>query len=353
MNPPVEDAPAPPTRSLLGGVLMGLANLVPGVSGGTMILALGLYDAFIGAIADVTRLRLRRSSLMLLAFVGIGAVAAILGLSGVAVGLVQDHRWIMYSLFIGMTLGGAPDLWKQVKPASPGIVVPFVATFALMAWLAWSLVEAHIEPSVPVLMGIGALAASSMILPGVSGSYMLLIFGMYDLVIGAASVTRLLDEPEESLWILGPVALGAALGIALLSNVLKAALEKMPRGTHAALLGLLVGSILGLWPFREPVHPELLDRSYRKGVEMLVDGAEVAEINEARGLSWTAADAEALRATYAGKTRGDMKLMARKLRGFDPTGTQIAAALGLFVLGFAITRTLGKHSGSDVSPEAS
>lgn len=347
-----DPAQAKPVRALFGGVLMGLANLVPGVSGGTMILALGLYDAFIGAIADVTRLRFRRASVMLLALVGVGAVGAILGLSGVAVGLVQDHRWVMYSLFIGMTLGGAPDLWKQTRPLSAGVAVAFAASVALMAWLAWSLVEAHIEPSVPVLIGIGALAASSMILPGVSGSYLLLIFGMYDLVIGAASASRLIDAPVESAWILGPVVLGAGLGIALLSNVLKTALAAAPRVSHAALLGLLVGSVLGLWPFREPVHPELLDRDVRKGVELLAEGASVEEIEAARGLDWTAAEAEDLSATYAGKSRGELKLMSRRLRGFEPDAGQVAAALGLLVLGFAVTRTLGRHSGSDVSPDA-
>ncbi|MDP6385419.1 MAG: DUF368 domain-containing protein, partial [Planctomycetota bacterium] len=75
------DLPPPGFRSLAGGVLMGLANLVPGISGGTMILAIGLYDRFIGAVADVTRLRMRRDSLVFLGIVGLGLVAAVLTFS--------------------------------------------------------------------------------------------------------------------------------------------------------------------------------------------------------------------------------------------------------------------------------
>ncbi len=339
-----DNTPSPPGRALLGGVLMGLANLVPGVSGGTMILALGLYDNFIGAIASVTRLRFTAASIRLLALIMIGAVVAILALSGVAVGLVQDYRWIMYSLFIGMTLGGAPDLWAQCKPLSFGVLVSFLASVALMAWLAFSLVEANIEPTIPVLIGIGALAASSMILPGVSGSYMLLIFGMYDLVIGAASAARILEDPTESAWILGPVVVGAVLGIALLSNALKAALARAPAISHAALLGLLVGSVLGLYPFREPVHPQLLNRDFQKGAAMLVEGFTVTEINEARGLAWTQEYAEEIREQYEGKTRGDLKRMSAELVRFEPANTQIVTAVGLFLAGVLITRLLGKRS---------
>ena len=97
-------------RSAIGGGLMGLANLVPGISGGTMLLAAGVYPAFIGAIAEVTTLRFRPRSLLLLASVATAAGLTILLLAGSVKSLVQDHRWIMYSLFIGLTLGGVPLL---------------------------------------------------------------------------------------------------------------------------------------------------------------------------------------------------------------------------------------------------
>ena len=98
-----------------GGVLMGLANLVPGISGGTMLLAAGIYPRFIRAVADVTTLKLRMSSLVVLGAVACAAGLAILLLAGTVRDLVVDHRWIMYSLFIGLTLGGVPLVWKSVS----------------------------------------------------------------------------------------------------------------------------------------------------------------------------------------------------------------------------------------------
>ena len=111
------------TRGVFGGILMGLANLVPGISGGTMLLAAGIYPRFIESISDVTRFRFRFRSLLCLGSVVFAALIAILLLAGVLKDLVVDHRWIMYSLFIGLTLGGVPIVWKLAKPASTTLIV--------------------------------------------------------------------------------------------------------------------------------------------------------------------------------------------------------------------------------------
>ncbi len=100
-------------RSSIGGCLMGLANLVPGISGGTMLLAAGVYPGFISAIAEVTRFRFRIRSLVLLASVVASAALAILLLAGNVKDLVTNYRWLMYSLFIGLTLGGVPLVYRM------------------------------------------------------------------------------------------------------------------------------------------------------------------------------------------------------------------------------------------------
>lgn len=338
--------PVPPARVVGGGVLMGLANLVPGVSGGTMILAMGLYDQFIESIANATRLKLNRQTIVFLTLIMAGAVVTIVGLSGVAVGLVTSYRWIMYSLFIGMTLGGAPELLKHCRPFKTSAVISFVAAFAGMAGLAWGLAETQISPSIPVLVAMGALAASSMILPGISGSYMLLIFGMYDTVIGSLSASALMEDTTESLGIIVPVVAGAVLGMALLSNLLKHLLAKHSAASHAALLGLLVGSVLGLWPFREPVHEDLAQKPYRKAVVMVLAGDEVSAINEKYNLELSTADAAAMRAQYDGKSPGDLKRLGDELALFDPSFIQIASALGLLIAGLSVTRMLGAKENS-------
>ena len=93
------------TRSTIGGVLMGLANLVPGISGGTMLLASGIYPAFIESLAEVTRFKFRFKSLLVLGLVVAAAGIGVLLLAGTIKDLVINQRWVMFSLFMGLTLG--------------------------------------------------------------------------------------------------------------------------------------------------------------------------------------------------------------------------------------------------------
>lgn len=247
--------PAAPTRVFAGGVFMGLANLVPGVSGGTMILALGLYDRFIGAVADIARLRLDARSLGFLVVLLTGAAVAVLGLATPAVWVVQEHRWLAYSLFIGMTLGGVPLLWGVVRPLDLRAAAGVLAGFGGMAVVAFGLQSTALSPTIPTLVLAGALAGSSMILPGISGSYILLILGLYDTIVGSVRPATLRAEPAASIVIIVAVGVGVVVGVGLLSNGLRWLLARHTRVSHAVLLGLLVGSVLGLWPFQRPAAP--------------------------------------------------------------------------------------------------
>ncbi len=123
-------------RSLFGGLLMGLANLVPGISGGTMLLAVGIYEMFIEAIADMTRFRFRFRSLLVLGCVVLAAGIGIVLLAGLLKDLVLDHRWIMYSLFIGLTLGGLPVVWRMATPVSSPLWIA-AACLRLQPWWGW------------------------------------------------------------------------------------------------------------------------------------------------------------------------------------------------------------------------
>lgn len=336
--------PRPPVlRTLVGGVLMGLANLVPGISGGTMILAVGLYDRFVGAIADLSRLRFRRNTLLFVAVLGVGLVAAIGTLSKVAVDLVNDHRWIMYSLFVGLTLGGVPELLRRSRPLAAGVVVGILAGIGAMVALAYQLSGAQLPDTFPVLVAVGAAGASSMILPGISGSYVLLILGMYDLVIGSLSVSAWREDFAASARIVGPVVIGAGLGIAALSNVLKVLLARAPRVSHGVLLGLLLGSIIGLWPFQQPVNPELAHKPTRKAVAMLLAGSSGDEVREKYGAVFDDERLVELRGRYRELTAGDLKVQGEELEYFTPAGKQVGLALGLLALGFVTTLLMGSR----------
>ena len=361
---PSPDAPAvttadAPLRVVLGGFLMGLANLVPGVSGGTMILAVGLYDRFIGAVAELSSLRWSRGMFVFLALVALGLGVALVGLAGPAVYLVGHHRWAMYALFVGMTLGGVPELRRLAFPAGEprgGGAVAALLGFGAMAYLAWALAGTSLPQSTAVFLAMGAVAASSMILPGVSGSYILLIFGLYDAVVGSLSSSALREDLGASLAVIVPVGVGAAVGIAVLSNVLKVVLTRWSRPAHGALLGLLVGSVLGLWPFQEARYEVLVPRDDRKAVVAELEALEVADVSAARPAvrelflareaTLEEADLELLAAAVVTDTeRGAVKRLASITDRYAPGAGDGAAVVGLFLLGFLLVRRLSPHHG--------
>ncbi len=250
---------------------MGLANLVPGISGGTMLLAAGVYPAFIGAIAELTTLRFRLRSVVLLAVVAFGAAVAILSLAGPTRSLVIEDRWAMYSLFIGLTLGGVPLVWRLARPLSAGLIAGTVVGFALMIAMAFSPAggssdEGHAYGR---LLLAGTAGAGAMILPGVSGGYLLLLLGQYLPILGAIDKLKLvllgasageaidLSLLAEALHVVIPVGIGVLVGIVGISNLLQWTLNRFPKPTLGLLLGLLLGAVAGLWPFQEGVAPEV------------------------------------------------------------------------------------------------
>ncbi len=270
---PGPEAPTrlPVIRSALGGILMGLANLVPGVSGGTMIVVMGLYDEFISSIADVTRLRFSKRNLAFLGIVGGGAVVAIAALAETLSRAVTLHPGAMYSLFIGMTLGGAPLLIRMLGRRSGRTVGGILLGLAIMVVVGLTREEAPnkegvreavargefvIEPAYARDVSAGALGVSAMVLPGISGAYMLLILGRYEAILAAVSLTTEYalslgreGDPQVFLRIMLPTAIGAVLSIVFLSNLLKWLLYRHRDATLGLLLGILLGSVVGIWPF--------------------------------------------------------------------------------------------------------
>jgi putative membrane protein len=305
---------------------MGLANLVPGISGGTMLLAAGVYTGFIQAIAEVTTLKFRPASLAVLGTVAVAAVLAILLLAGTVKTLVVEQRWIMYSLFIGLTLGGVPVIWRMVRPAHVGTWVGAVAGFAAMASLAMlqsrGTGAASDGASGVILLFLAGLAgASAMILPGVSGGYLLLVLGQYVPILSAIDRFKTALGAGDTgaviqigLTVVLPVGLGVVAGIVGVSNLLRWLLRHHEKATLGVLLGLLLGAVVGLWPFQQGVIPEIGD---------VVKG-------------------QALTAT----TLAELDPEDWPTRFFGPTAGQIGIALALIVGGFLATTAIA-HIGGD------
>lgn len=241
-------------RTAIAGLLMGTANLIPGVSGGTMILAMGLYQEFIDSVADVTAFRLSLRRLLFLGVLGTFALAAIVGLAKVILLLLFHYPTAMFALFIGLTLGGAPTLLRSLRPIRADVVISTSAGFALMICV---LLLKHVQGgefphNAAMDLAAGVIGATTMVLPGVSGSYMLLVLDQYERVIQAVG--------DPDLAVIAPVGIGAIVGIIGLSNILKFLLHRHARPTIGVLLGILLGSVLGLWPFGKVPGQKALER---------------------------------------------------------------------------------------------
>lgn len=296
---------------------MGLANLVPGVSGGTMLLAAGVYTRFVTAISDVTRLRFRVRSLVVLGCVVGAAMLAILLLAAPTKDLVVERRWIMFSLFIGLTLGGVPLVLRMARPRTPPFFAGAAAGFAVMVAMAILSPasggggEGH---NYLLLFVAGLAGAAAMILPGVSGGYLLLVLGQYVVILGAVDLfKRGLQDISgdgmslvlEAMHVVIPVGLGVVVGVVGVSNLIRRLLERRPQPTLGVLFGLLIGAVVGLWPFQRPVAPEPGDV-----IKGIAQTAETIALLEAEDYP---------------------------LELFTPTPVQVIAAVGLIVAGLALT----------------
>lgn len=287
--------PAALIRLAFGGILMGLANLVPGISGGTMLLATGVYKAFITAIADVTRLKLSVSTIITLAIIVFSAVAAIGLGAGIIKDLVVNQRWIMYALFIGLTLGGVPVVYKLARPINPNVIFGAIAGIAVMAVLAFAGTGGSGGSGFGMLTLAGVAGAAAMVLPGISGGYLLLLLGQYVPILG--SIDRLKDALKDgdtaaaiAEWTtVVPVGLGVVIGVVVVANAVRFFLTKFEKPTLGVLIGLLLGSVLGLYPFQQPATPTLGDTLKGRTVVSIAASAE-GDIEVTGQLTSTAPD---------------------------------------------------------------
>jgi putative membrane protein len=277
-------------RGAFGGALMGLANLVPGISGGTMLLAAGIYPRFINAIAELSTLKFRARSIVLIGTVALAAVLTIVLLAAPTKHLVVHYRWVMYSLFIGLTLGGLPLVYRLVRPLNARAILACVIAFALMAVMAFVKPSGGgASPSMILLFAGGVAGASAMILPGVSGAYLLLLMGLYVPILAAIDQAKvgLLgdgDIPRDlSLFYAAaktciPVGLGVVFGFVAVSNAMRLLLDRFPKPTLGALIGLLLGAVVGLWPFAMYVKPE--PGFVHKGIALTAEQIETLALED-------------------------------------------------------------------------
>lgn len=248
-------------RLILTGFAMGAADIVPGVSGGTMAFILGVYENLIDAIKsfnlDAIRLLLglRFQALMdqvsfrFLVALGLGLLSAILLLSSFLSATMDDPpgRILLFAFFFGLVLAsiltvGAKVRWNTSSAAT--FVAGTVAAFVIV-----NIVPADADHSYAYLFVSGMIAITAMILPGISGSFMLLILGQYDYVLTAVSNR---DLPPIIV-----VGLGAVVGIIAFSRVLSYLLARYYNVTVALLVGFMAGSLWKIYPWKQCLESDL------------------------------------------------------------------------------------------------
>lgn len=246
-------------KNILKGMVIGIANIIPGVSGGTMMVAMGIYDKLIHCITHLFS-ELKKNILFLLP-IGIGMLIAIVA-SAFGLEVMFEKIPIQTNLlFIGLIIGGLPAIWKNVKGNSVkvGHIIAFLVFFAVVvvmavmgetegnaADLSFNLVN------VLKLLGVGVIAAATMVIPGVSGSMMLLLLGYYNPILSAitdfisALVAFDMDGILKGIGVLAPFGIGIVVGVFAIAKLIEIVFEKFPLYAYWAIIGLIVASPIAI-----------------------------------------------------------------------------------------------------------
>lgn len=259
-------------KSILKGMVIGIANIIPGVSGGTMMVAMGIYDKLIHCITHLFS-EFKKSFLFLLP-IAIGMGIAVVGGAFTIEKMFEVIPFQTSLLFIGLVVGGLPAIWKNVKGNSIkfGHILAGVIFFAIVVVMAllgdkegtaadmtFNLVNAM------KLLGVGIVAAATMVIPGVSGSMMLLLMGYYNPIL--STITAFLEALRnfdvngmmQGVGVLAPFGVGVVVGIFAIAKLIEIIFSKFPLYAYWAIIGLIVASpiaiiAMGTFPAITIVH---------------------------------------------------------------------------------------------------
>lgn len=250
---------------LVKGALMGVADIIPGVSGGTVALISGIYDHLIAAIGSVKISHIRDVALLPLALfpakrgraaeamaslkaipwnfllpLAAGILTGVLTVSKAIPALMEQHPFELYSFFFGLILFSISVPFRHVHRRP--LDLSLMGVFAIITYLLLTIQSGlSLEGGNAVIFLSGAVAVCAMILPGVSGAYMLVMLGQYETVLRALH--------ERDLVVLGLLIAGMAVGLFTFVRLLKFLLFKHHSCMMAILTGVMAGSVFKIWPF--------------------------------------------------------------------------------------------------------
>lgn len=247
---------------------MGAANVIPGVSGGTVAFITGIYERLINALKniDLEAIKLLFSDnfrafaikidLSFLVILFLGVFVSILSLAKALEIAFEQYEILTLSFFFGLIIASVITVSRQIGSISMTVVISFIIGASIAIGIAF-LPPAQPNDSFIYLTLCGVVAVCSMILPGLSGSYILLLMGNYVLVLKAIS--------SLDVKVLIPVALGCVAGLIVLSRLLSYLFKKFKDATIAVLSGFVAGSLLIIWPWKTAIMEELAGKEKAVG----------------------------------------------------------------------------------------
>ena len=271
-------------RYLLCGLAMGAADVVPGVSGGTIAFITGIYPRLLQAIEAFNlrffslalRLKLREAfSLIPWGFLLpllCGIATSIFSLARAVTYALHTWPVVIWSFFFGLILASVWLLGKELL-LGKGSTWAALAAGAAAGWLIGGASAVDIGQSLPVYFASGFVAICAMILPGISGAFVLVLLGQYSHVIRAVA--------EFDVSVIIVFSLGCACGIMTFARVLNRLLRLFPNAVTAVLTGLMAGSLRTVWPWRDgsmPVAPPALNAELALGAALCLAGVAIPVI---------------------------------------------------------------------------
>lgn len=236
------------------GFFFGIANIIPGVSGGTLAITMGIYQDMIGAVSHL--FKNIKKNIMFLLPLGIGAVISILLMSKVINYSLDNFPLPTTLFFIGLIVGGIPLLTKKVKgkKLKPLNLAIFLLTFSIVMIMTFlnegtavvDLTTMTFHQGI-LLFLVGIVAAATMVIPGISGSFMLMLLGYYKPIVETVSNLTNFAELSHNLLVLVPFGIGVLVGIILIAKLIEYLFKKYEIPTYYGILGFIIASVVGLF----------------------------------------------------------------------------------------------------------
>lgn len=238
---------------ILKGFALGIANVIPGVSGGTIAVILGIYEKLIDILSNL-KTKLKENFKYLL-FLAIGLILAIGLFSNAVTFCLKNYPFATILFFIGFIIGGMPPLLNKVKSKIDiKSVICFIIAFTvvmLMAFITPDTMNKSLDiiniKTLIILFLIGVLGAASMVLPGISGSFVLMLIGYYEPIMNSISEFTKLNNLTHNILILAMFGLGVLFGIIFMAKLIKILLEKYEIPMYMGIIGFVIASAISIF----------------------------------------------------------------------------------------------------------